>query len=70
MGFDLATAKPIEENGFDLSTAKPVTVGDNTPEWAGRHPNLYGALGAAKEIARFGGETAGLIGGGILGAPL
>lgn len=56
------------DSAGNIST--PKTKSDNTPEWAGRHPNLYGALGAAKEITRFGGETAGLIGGGILGAPL
>ena len=41
-----------------------------TPEWAGKYPNLYGLLGATKEVARFAGETAGMVGGGILGAPL
>jgi hypothetical protein len=39
------------------------------PEWAGKYPNLYGAVGAAKEVARFGAETAALVGGGIAGAP-
>jgi hypothetical protein len=49
----------------------PPTKDDVTgPEWSGKYPNLYGALGAAKEVARFAGETAGLVGGGILGAPL
>lgn len=43
---------------------------DETPEWAVKYPTLYGLLGAAKEVARFGGETAGLIGGGIVGARL
>ncbi len=49
----------------------------NTPEWAttqGRFgewgPNLYGALGAAKEVARTGTEMAGMVAGGIAGAPL
>lgn len=58
-----------ELNKRDTVKPAPSTAEtDNTPEWAGRHPNLYGVLGAAKEIARFGGETAGLVGGGILGA--
>lgn len=50
---------------------KPVTATGpqpEAPEWAGRYPNLYGAVGAAKEVARFGAETAGLVGGGIAGA--
>lgn len=52
-------------------SAQPSSKDDGAgPEWSGRYPNLYGALGAAKEVARFGGETAGLIGGGMLGAPL
>ncbi len=40
---------------------------DNTPEWAGKYPNVYGALGAAKEVTRFGAESAALVGGGIAG---
>jgi hypothetical protein len=46
------------------------------PGWSGKYlgpvpvgPYAYGALGAAKEVARFGAETAGLVGGGIAGAP-
>jgi hypothetical protein len=44
-----------------------VSPTDDTPEWAGKYPNLYGAMGAAKEVLRFGAETAGLVGGGITG---
>jgi hypothetical protein len=43
-----------------------------TPEWAGKHPNLYGLYGAGRELYRTVGkpaiETAGMIGGGIVGA--
>lgn len=43
-----------------------------TPEWAGKHPNLYGLYGAGRELYRRVGkpaiETAGMIGGGIIGA--
>jgi len=52
-----------------ISGSKPETTDDGAgPEWSAKHPTLYGMLGAAKEIARFGGETAGLVGGGMLGA--
>lgn len=43
---------------------------DDTPEWAGRYPTMYGLVGAGKEVARFGGEMAALTGGAIAGAPL
>lgn len=39
-------------------------------KFAAKNPNLYAVLKAGKEVARFGGETAGLVGGGLLGAPL
>lgn len=32
--------------------AKKQSSTDDTPEWAGRHPNLYGLYGAAKETAK------------------
>lgn len=45
---------------------------DYAPQWATKHPELYanlqGIKGATKEVARFAGETAGLVGGGMLGA--
>lgn len=40
------------------------------PKWGQDNPTLYGIIGAGKEVAKFGGETAGVVGGGILGAPL
>lgn len=47
------------------------------PEWAttggrfGKYgPTLYGITGAAKEVSRFGAETAALVGGGIAGATI
>ena len=52
-----------------VSQAPKVDI-DNTPEWAGKFPTLYGILGASKEMARFAAETAGLVGGGIAGAPI
>lgn len=43
-----------------------------TPDWAGKHPNLYGLYGATKELYRTVGkpaiETLGMVGGGIVGA--
>ena len=38
-----------------------------TPEWAGRHPNLYGAYGAAKETLAPVVKGLALAGGGALG---
>ena len=68
-------ATPVDDKlQSDWDSAKPVPLKssaskpDNTPEWAGRHPNLYGVMGAVKEVSRFAGETAGLIGGGMVGA--
>ena len=42
----------------------------NTPEWAGRHPNLYGAAGAARETLGTTLEGGALIAGGMAGTPL
>ncbi len=55
--------------GKDAPTPKPQPVSNNynTPEWAGKYPNLYGVLGAAKEVSRFGAESAALVGGGMAG---
>ena len=58
--------------GAETPTAQPTataTPQPEAPEWAGKYPNLYGAVGAAKEVSRFAGETAGLVGGAIVGAP-
>jgi hypothetical protein len=41
---------------------------DNTPEWAGKHPNLYGMYGAGRELLRTGIETAGATAGAAGGA--
>jgi hypothetical protein len=42
------------------------------PEWAAKSPNLYGLYGAGRELYRTVGkpaiETAGMVGGGIIGA--
>lgn len=43
---------------------------DSTPEWAGKHPNLYGLYGAGRELARAGIETAGTTAGAAAGALL
>jgi hypothetical protein len=44
-----------------------------TPEWAGRHPNLYGMVGAGKALARTGIEagatTIGAAGGALVPIP-
>ena len=45
----------------------PKEVIDNTPSWAKDYPNLYGIVGAAKEVSKFAAETSALIGGGIAG---
>lgn len=49
-----------------------ISTDEPTPEWAGRNPNLYGLYGAGRELYRTVGkpaiETAGMVGGGILGA--
>lgn len=37
------------------------------PEWSAKHPVIYGLVGAGKEVARFGAESAALIGGGMAG---
>lgn len=46
---------------------------DDTPEWAGRHPNLYGMVGAGKALARTGIESAattlGAAGGALIPLP-
>lgn len=44
------------------------TPQDSTPEWAGRHPNLYGLYGAGRELLRTGIETAGATAGAAGGA--
>jgi len=60
------TAKNPDTDKKFVSTEEP------TPEWAGKHPNLYGLYGAGKELYKTVGkpaiETAGMIGGGIVGA--
>jgi hypothetical protein len=46
---------------------------DNTPEWAGRNPNLYGLVGAGKALLRTGieagGTTLGAAGGALIPVP-
>lgn len=69
---DYARLPEVEQKkvllGIGSVTGRPLDETDrNTPEWAGKYPNLYGLLGASKEIARFAGETAGMVGGGMLG---
>ncbi len=49
--------------------SKPIPVIDDTPEWAGKYPNIYGLVGAAKEVLKAGTEMAGMTAGGIVGAP-
>lgn len=63
------TKKPTQNPPTDkqiMGTQEP------TPEWAGRHPNLYGAYGALRELYDKAGrpaiETAGMVGGGAIGA--
>ena len=74
VGEKIKNYRAENDDGFILDSIKKskVTTADikETPEWAGKYPNLYGVLGATKEIARFGAEVAGMIGGGIAGAPL
>lgn len=60
--------------GSQKTISSPKTAEPNAPEWAttggvfGEYgPTVYGVQGAAKEVARFGAETAGLVGGGIAG---
>lgn len=60
--------KPIQNPQTDqkiMGTEAP------TPDWAGKHPNLYGLYGATKELYRTVGkpaiETLGMVGGGIVG---
>lgn len=45
----------------------PQVNSTQTPEWAGRYPNLYGVAGAARETLGPILEAAGLAGGGVLG---
>ena len=49
------------------------TPQDDTPEWAGKHPNLYGMYGAGKALARTGIEglytTLGAAGGTAIPIP-
>ncbi len=47
-------------------TDKPQDDGAG-PEWSAKYPNLYGLVGAGKEVARFGAESAALVGGGMAG---
>lgn len=57
--FEDAPPTPPSATGMDLTTA---------PEWAGRHPNIYGIAGAAREKLGPVVEGIGLIGGGMAGA--
>jgi hypothetical protein len=51
---------------------KLISSEPRTPEWAGKYPNLYGLYGAGRELYKTVGkpaiETAGMVGGGIVGA--
>ncbi len=59
----------IPTDKYNAPTQSPTLLPD-TPEWAGKHPNLYGLLGAGRAIARTGIEGAGLVGGEALGGPI
>lgn len=61
----------MKQSGIVQTTPPPTmdVIADKTPEWAGKYPDLYGLLGATKGVARFGAETAALVGGGMAGAP-
>lgn len=48
----------------------PPTKEPDAPEWAGKYPNLYGILGAAKAVLGAGTEMAGMTAGGIVGTAL
>lgn len=54
------------------ATSQIMSSEQPTPGWAGRNPNLYGLYGAGRELYKTVGkpaiETAGMIGGGIIGA--
>lgn len=69
----VATPKAIKWDDGTVEAVSTANV-DNTPEWAGKYPNLYGALGATKEVARMGGELAamglGAAGGTLVGGPI
>ena len=43
-------------------------AGETGPEWSGRHPNLYGALGAGKALVRTGIEAGGTALGAAAGS--
>lgn len=51
-----------------MKAMNPPEVNDGTPEWAGKHPNLYAGLRTAKDIIDPTVEGVGLVGGGILGS--
>lgn len=58
---------------FDAPTRLEANV-PRTPEWAGQHPTAYGMFGGAKAVyetlGRPGLEAAGMVGGGMIGAPV
>lgn len=56
-----------DAGGVAKRPPKTLNVKYDTPEWAGKYPNLYGVTGALKEVSRFGAETAAMIGGGLTG---
>lgn len=72
--FDVASARKAGYSDMEilghLMPATSAPVSDNTPAWAGRHPNLYGIAGAAKETLAPIAEGLGLAVGGIAGTPL
>jgi len=57
--------KPVD---FQAETAPKTTTAQDTPEWAGRYPNVYGLYGAGRELLRTGIETAGTTAGQAAGA--
>jgi len=52
----------------DATTNQQPNTTDSVPEWAGKHPNIYGAYGAGRELLRAGIETAGTTAGAAAGA--
>ena len=44
------SAKPISPVESEWNQAAPVITEPDTPEWAGKYPNIYGLLGAAKAV--------------------
>ena len=52
-----------------LGSPKPTSTEPQAPEWAGKHPNLYGVAGAARETLGPVVEALGMAGGAIAGVP-